>query len=343
MNNCFLFTGAETYLLRQKVTAWKDAFRDKHGDINLSVLDGQKTPLGEIMAEILTAPFLGEKRLIFIENLPETARSAKAEEKAAESEDEDEDEDGKELKKFAKDLETIPETSVVVFIQPAPDKRKSFYKSLAKLAAVEEFKPLESSELNQWARREAAKGGASLDAVTAEHLISLAGQDCWRLSQEIKKLACYKPEEPISRDSIEHVVVPTLEANIFHFTDALSAKDHKKAIKNLHRTMAAGENLRQLFFMIVRQFRLLLQVKSYKQQYPASTPMSLASALRLHPFVARSIAGQIAHFKNEELKSAYAHLLEIDIDLKTSRIRVTTDDQDELALAVERFILKFCS
>lgn len=341
MNNLFLFVGPETYLLRQKVKAWKDAFRQKHGDMNLSVLDGQKTPLGEIMAEILTAPFLGEKRLIFIENLPEASRGKM--EKAEETEDEAEDDGKDELKKFAKDLETMPETSVVVFIQPAPDKRKAFYKSLAKLAGVEEFKSLEGSELNQWAQREAAKGGASLDAGTAEYLISLGGQDCWRLSQEIKKLACYEPEKPISRESIEHVVVPTLEANIFHFTDALSVKDHKKAIKNLHRTMAAGENLRQLFYMIVRQFRLLLQVKSYKQQYPTATPMSLASALRLHPFVARNVAGQITHFKNEELKSAYAHLLEIDIDLKTSRIRVTADDQDELALAVERFILKFCA
>lgn len=338
MTNLFLFTGEETYLLRQKVKAWKDAFRQKHGDINLSVIDADQTEPGTIIGELSTAPFLGEKRLAFIENLPEAARGKAAEEKIEEKEEKADDP----LKKFAKDLETIPETSVAVFIAPKPDKRKTFYKALVKLAKVEEFNPLEAPVLNQWVIKMAHEKGLPLTSALADALISLAGQDCWRLAQEVQKLACYS-EKPLTREDIDHVVVPTLEANIFHFTDALSTKDHKKAIRNLHRTMAAGEDLRQLFYMIVRQFRLLLQVKSYKQQYPATTPVNMASVLKLHPFVARNIAGQIIHFQMEELKNAYAGLLEIDTDLKTSRIKVTTDDQDELALAVERFILRFCS
>ncbi|MFH0820754.1 MAG: DNA polymerase III subunit delta, partial [Candidatus Peregrinibacteria bacterium] len=245
--------------------------------------------------------------------------------------------------KFAADLQTIPESSVVVFIQPHPDKRKSFYKSLVKLAKVEEFKSMEGPVLDQWVCREAKKVGAQLDGPTADYLISLAGQNCWRLSQEIQKLASYKPDQPITRADIDHVVTPTLEANIFHFTDALSAKDYKKAIYNLHRSMAAGEDLRQLFYMIVRQFRLLLQVKSYKEEFPLTNPLNLSSALKLHPFVARNVMGQIGHFKTSELKKAYAQLLQIDTDLKTSRIRVTADNSDELALAVEQFILKFCA
>ncbi len=51
----------------------------------------------------------------------------------------------------------------------------------------------------------------------------------------------------------------------------------------------------------------------------------------------------ITDLKIDELKSAYARLLDIDVALKTSGIRITTDDQDELALAIERFILRFCS
>lgn len=339
MNNLFLFTGSETYLLREKVRAWKEAFRGKHGDINLAMLDGEKAPLGEIMAAIEAAPFLGEKRLIFIENLPVTAKNTSSEKEATIDEEDAKDD----LKKFAEKLKDIPETSVVVFIQPNPDKRKAFYKALVKLAKGEEFKPLEGPRLNGWAQAEAKKHGSSIDAVTADYLISLTGQDLWRISQEIQKLANFRPEQPIARADIDHLVVPTVEANIFHFTDALSAKDHRRAIRNLHRSMASGENLKQLFYMIVRQFRLLLQIKSYKNQYPGTTPLALATHLKLHPFVAKNILAQIGHFGPEELKSAYSRLLEIDVDLKTSHIRVTTDDQDELALAIEQFILKFCA
>src|SRR3989338_7110308 len=173
MNNLFLFTGSETYLLREKVRGWKGAFREKHGDINLAVLDGEKAPLGEIMSAVEALPFLGEKRLILIENLPVTAKATSSE-KEPTTEEEDAKDD---LKKFAEKLKDIPETSVVVFIQPNPDKRKAFYKALVKLAKVEEFRPLEGPRLNSWVQQESKKYGSNLDAMTADYLISLTGQN----------------------------------------------------------------------------------------------------------------------------------------------------------------------
>lgn len=337
MNNLFLFTGSEAYFLRQRIRFWKEEFKKKHGEMNLSALDAQEKPLAEIRAEIETLPFLGARRLIFIENLPEAPRA-----RTQEKEEDSDPGESEALAKFAEALKDIPETSVVVFVQPHPDKRKGFYKALAKIAKKEEFIPLEGAVLASWLQREAQGLRITLDALTADYLISLVGQDAWRLSQELQKLSNFHPDSPITRADIDQTVVPNPEANIFHFTDALSAKDHKKAIQNLHRSMAAGENLRQLFYMIVRQFRLLLQVQSYRELYPTSTPLSVASSLKLHPFVAKNLLDQIRSFKPEELKKAYGELLEIDSDLKSSRIRVTTDDQDELALAVEQFILKFC-
>jgi DNA polymerase-3 subunit delta len=133
-----------------------------------------------------------------------------------------------------------------------------------------------------------------------------------------------------------------MEANIFHLTDSLGAKNHREAIHNLHRSMAAGENLRQVFYMIVRQFRLFLQVGSYLTLYPNANPAGIASSLKIHPFVAKNTLSQVRRFKMAELKSAYRRLLDIDLDLKTSKIHITTDDQDELALTIERFIIKFC-
>ena len=58
MKNLFLFTGEETYLLKQQIDSWKDAFIAKHGDINLAILEGQEMPLNEIMAAIEAIPFL---------------------------------------------------------------------------------------------------------------------------------------------------------------------------------------------------------------------------------------------------------------------------------------------
>jgi DNA polymerase III subunit delta len=339
MNNLFLFTGEETFLMHQQAQAWKETFRKRYdNDLNLVTLDGAEATASELISQIETMPFLADKRLIFIENLPEAGK-ASVKEGGESSEEEETKGDGQRLADY---LEKIPETSVVVFVQPKPDKRKGLYKKIIHFATVKEFKPLQPAALVQWIRQQAATYKASISAKVAEHLAETAGHDLWRLDQEVKKLASFMEGKPISVEAIDQLVTPSLEANIFHFTDALGAKDSRKAIRSLHRIIAAGENLRQTFYMIVRQFRLLLQVVAYLQNYPNTTAPNLASSLKMNPFVARNTLGQAKHFKMAELKASYQKLLEIDLALKTSKIQTTTDNQDELAMAIEQFILEFC-
>jgi DNA polymerase-3 subunit delta len=336
-NNLFLFIGEETYLLNAQVNEWKQAFREKHGDMNLDMLDADEKPLNEIMAAATAVPFLADKRLIFIYNLPDPVKTRNPDVETKKDEKRDED-----LKKLEKSLTGIPDSSVVVFVQPNPDRRRSFYKKLSAMAEVREFSTPQGKSLINWIQKETELKKSSIDPDTAEYLISLTGQNLWRLSQEISKMTSHSPGQPMTKHLIDQVVTPTLEANIFSLTDALGAKDHRKAIQDLHRTMAAGEHLRPVFYMVVRQFRLLLQASSYMSNNPNGNYASFASSLKIHPFVARNTLAQLKHFRPAELKDAYGRLLEIDFGMKTSRIRITTEDQDELALAIERFILKFC-
>lgn len=338
MSNLFLFTGEEDYLLTEKINAWKEAFLAKHGEINLEVIDATKTPLNEIMAAVTAIPFLGDKRLIFIHGLPEKPKT-RNKDKVSKA---DEKREGQ-LKKLADDLDNIPETSVVVFVQNQPDKRKSFYKKLLKKAELKEFNPLSGSSLSQWIQNRFQATGGSIGYSSVDYLISLVGPSLWRLSSEIEKLSQHSPGKNISKELIDDLVVPTIESNIFHLTDALVAKNKNKAIKNLHQSLAAGENLRQVFYMIIRQFRLLLQGLAFLNEVSNPSPSAFSAKLKIHPFVAKNTLAQAKHFNMQELKKAYAALLEIDTGLKTSQIKVWADNQDELALALERFIIDITS
>jgi len=354
MGNLYLFTGEETFLLNQQIRAWKESFRKRfEGDLNLAVLDGSKEDEASLISQMETMPFLADKRLIFIENLPEAAKSStKKEEDKEDGEDEEKEEQGDQ--KLIDYLEKIPETSVVIFVQPKPDKRKRLYKKIVHLstvarddktgpkAEVKEFMPLKPAALGQWIHQQAVAYKTSISPKNAEVLASLVGESLWRLDQELKKLAAFMEGKPITPEAIDKLVIPSLEANVFQLTDALGAKDSRKAIRCLHQTVAAGENLRQIFYMIVRQFRLLLLVVAYLSNYPNATSQSLAVSLKMHPFVAKNTMGQARHFKMAELKSAYRKLLDLDLAMKTSKIQTTTDNQDELAMAIEQFILEFC-
>lgn len=337
MKNLFLFTGDETYLLRQQLTVWKQAFIAKHGDLNLIELDVTQAGPGQMAGDILAAPFLAEKRLIFIHGLPEAPKVRQAD-KVSKADEEREEK----LEELLKALPDIPESNVVVFVQPGPDRRKRFYKELTKRADVKEFKPLEGKALMDFIVHEATKYGSSISSADAEALLGLTGANLWRLNREIEKLATFAGQSPITREMITNLVTPNLETNIFQLTDALGAKDHRKAIRCLHATVAAGEDLHQIFYMIARQFRLLLQANDFAARHSRPDSAQMAARLKLHPFVAKNALNQAVGFKYEELKKAHRYLLDIDHQLKTSRIKVTREDQEPLALAIERFIVEFC-
>ena len=338
MKNIFLFTGEESYLIHEQISGWKKAFVEKHGDINFAALDSGEIPINDIILQTEAMPFLGDKRLIFIYGLPDAPKTRNAGKVTNKDEKRELD-----LEKLEKALDDIPETTIMVFVQSKPDKRKSFYKNLVKKAELKEFKQLQGSDLIKWVQKMTKQKGNNISSSDAEFLIGLAGSDLWRLSHEIEKITSYADEKEIDKKIINHLVIPTLEANIFHFTDALGAKNHKTAIQDLHKIISSGDSLCQVFYMIVRQFRLLLQVGGYTELNPSASSATIASMLKIHPFVAKNTLTQSRHFKISELKKAYQSLLDIDIALKTSTIRITTSNQEELALAIEQFILSFCS
>jgi DNA polymerase-3 subunit delta len=339
INNVFLFTGEETYLLQQELKLWKEAFKKKHGgDFNLDVIDGAKAEIPQILSAMQAAPFLSEKRLLIIENLPAapSARSAQALTKKDEAREE-------ELEKLAGALETLPESSVVVFVSPSPDKRRSFYKSLLKVATLKEYKMLEGQKLIAWVSAKFQQAGVKATPALIENFLNLTGPDLWKITSELQKLSTYLQGASLTEEIMEKLVIPSAQTNVFGFTDALSAKNSKGAIDRLHNEMDAGENLHQTFSMVVRQFRILLLIAGYIQKHPGARASDMASALKLHPFVVEKTLPQVRRFSLEELKTAYQKLLTLDVELKTSQIKTTADNQNELALAIEKFILSLCS
>ena len=70
--------------------------------------------------------------------------------------------------------------------------------------------------------------------------------------------------------------------------------------------------------MIIRQFRLLIQVKTLKER--GASPRDVAKTLGLHPFPAGKLHSQATYFTVGQLDKVYRHLSETDIDIKTGRI-----------------------
>ncbi len=319
----FFWTGEETFLIDEKKQKWIKAFSEKYnGDMNISVLDGQELTAGEITSDLESMPFLAEKRLIFIKNLP-----PKVGDKI----------DDKKSDNILATLENIDETFVVVFIEANPDKRTSFYKKFIKHAEIEEFKPLSDYEIKKWIHKNAQEKGGSFLPSALEFFVEYVGNNLWQINNEIDKLIAYKgKEKAISENDIEKLIIPDVSFNIFQLIDAISEKNKKKALKEFNNILKKGESLIQVLFTIIGQIRTLILAK----EFPKVDKNILIKELKLHPFVASKIFKFVNNFSSEELQKIYKKLLDIDIGIKTGGIIISNKNEKALALALETMILK---
>ena len=93
-----------------------------------------------------------------------------------------------------------------------------------------------------------------------------------------------------------------------------------------------------IFYMIVRHFRILIQAQFLTSK--GSSPDLIARTIKQHPYVAMTAAKQSKNFTQDKLKKIYSHLLEIDKNFKTGKIKTSVDDSRELLLAIEQFIIR---
>jgi DNA polymerase-3 subunit delta len=283
-------------------------------DLNTNYLDGRNLTLAELRHACDAIPFLAEKRLVIVNGLLTRLTSRKDRELATAQK--------KHLVALADYLPRLPDTTRLVFIE---DKPLSAKHPILQLAQREErgyakrFDPPKDKALPRWVETRVLKHGGEIESQAAYQLAAVVGADLRLLDQEIIKLVTYtNAERPITKADVDTLVPYAQAAVVFDMVDALGHRDGRTASRTLHRLLDAGEHPLGLLGMIVRQFRLLIQVKELKAQGASSR--DVAQALKLHPFPAGKLYNQATHFTAEQLETVYRHLLDTDVAIKTGEI-----------------------
>ncbi|MEX2007853.1 MAG: hypothetical protein WD992_03710 [Candidatus Levyibacteriota bacterium] len=98
--------------------------------------------------------------------------------------------------------------------------------------------------------------------------------------------------------------------NTFGFLDGLRPGNGRRNVELFHSALA-GSSDELLFFMLVRQFRLLLAVSS-------NSP--IGEVKRLAPWQKSKLLSQVRLFTPEQLRKIYKNLYEIDLGQKTGSL-----------------------
>jgi len=320
----YLFHGENDFLSSEKIRFWRDKFIEKHGgDINITIFEAdKKTKANEIISNFESMPFLGEKRLIIVKNF---FKNSPAEEQ----------------KKLSENLEKIPDFSVLVFIeQEAVDKRLVLYKKITKIGQTEEFPNLEGINLYQWIEKSFQKMETKISFSEIKYLGDYSGNNLWHLTNEMSKLSLYRKNEQITKEDINLLTKANLSLSVFKLVDYIGQKNTISALGSFNDLINKGEEVGYLFHMIIRQFRILLLISDLQQKKVNEKEM--IPLLQMKPFIIFSASKQAKNYTYETLKTLYKKLLDIEIALKTGKIKQTTNDQKEFVIALEKFIVESC-
>lgn len=321
--NVYLFYGEDTYSSLNKLNFWQTEFTKKYGgETNIETIEGKALNPGEFDTNIEAMPFLSEKKLIIIKNL------------LAEGKVEIQ-------KKVAESIEKTPDFLLIIFYETElPDKRTSLFQKINKIGVTEEFTPLQPAEITKLILEKARKDNIKISSATALYLSTYCGLNLWVISSELEKLGTYANGQEITTKMIDDIVSPTLSSSIFKLTDSIAAKNVKESLRIFRILVDSGEDVGRIFFMIVRHFRILIQIK---EMLDKNEPQgSMIRRLKQHPFVIQTASKQAKNFTISKIENIYNNLLEVDKKVKTGLIKSYAGNTSEFQLAIEKLIIDCC-
>ncbi|SFS70005.1 DNA polymerase III subunit delta [Marininema halotolerans] len=317
----YLFYGTETFLIEEGCTAIeKVALQGESSEWNRTVLDLEEVPIQDLVREAETASFFGGRRVVIGKNawfLTTTRVKDKMDHRP------------EELLHYVSDPLT---ENVLILTVPAEklDARKKVVKEMRKRVREVNCQPLAPKPLYQWVNDRLHQTGVKVHPQTVERLIQQVGGDLRLLAMEITKLTTYVgAERTITPDIVEELVPRTLEQDVFKLIDRVSRRRVGEALAIFYDLVHHREEPIRILSLIIRQFRLLLQVKVLAAE--GKSEGEIASLLKVHPYPVKLALQQSHSFPENRLRHLLFYAIDTDEAIKSGRM--------DKHLAMERLLL----
>lgn len=172
---------------------------------NLDPSEGN-SPAKEIISELNTLPFFGQKRTVMLKNLQKTPK--------------------KDIKKLAEYLINPSDFTVLIMLCLGDYKKIFVPETLKKTKII----PIQSVNLSVWIQEKAKRKGIELTPDAMDYLIGTAGDDLAMLNSEIEKLSLFG-NKTIDKEDIKELIYPGAEFSAFDLAKAIQRGDAKSAFK----------------------------------------------------------------------------------------------------------------
>ena len=305
----YLFHGEEQFLRSHYLSLLKKKILDGPAEeFNFHRFTPENMDLEELARAVEALPMMAERTLIQVDDydlnrMSESSREA-----------------------LCAILEDIPDycTLVMVFatVEYKFDGRYKRLKDALGRGLEVEFCRQSQRELTNWIHRHFQTHGKSISDGLCEYLTFITGGTMTALSGEIEKLAAYCSGAEITRQDIDTVVEPVLDAEVFHLTDAIFDGNYPAALEKLRTLLQMQQEPILLLAAIGSQFRRLLWARTAMgagQGEGCLSDMLQSSTGRApHSFVVRKTMSAARKVSDQFCERAMTLCVEADARLKGS-------------------------
>lgn len=335
-----LICGEEEYTVKRRARQVYDQWLQEPGGVDSEIIDAQAANSGEALKAIArlrealqTLPFFNANKAIWLQNCnflgeDRVASSAAVTETMAEL--------ARELKEFSW------QTTRLLISGGKADKRRVFFKTMEKIAALEQHNGWSLEERDwvekaeAWVRQELKPSGKTISQEAMGELVANAGSGARLLSNEIEKLVLYtEGREAIEVQDVRAIVTRQKQARAFALGDALGDRNLANLLKTLEEELWELKFDRQkspigILYGLTGKIRVLLFLKEalaagwikadadygrFKTQLESINADFLPQDKRLnpllqHPFILFKSLPQTRLYTSAELVDAMEQLLE---------------------------------
>ena len=211
----YALTGTEDYLRRLYLGKLSQALVPEENSMNRVIFDGKQTDPVEVIDAAMSAPFLGERRLVILSDTGFLKSSNLIADRIAE----------------------FPETTYVLFFEKECDTRNKLYKYIEKEGHVANFEPLRDTDTVSFIANRLQGYGLRISEADAKFLVEQCGNDLTALANELDKIAAYcDGREAVTADDIRALTPALSQGQMFRMIDAIVAGNRRQAM-SLYRDL----------------------------------------------------------------------------------------------------------
>lgn len=303
----YLVIGTQSAIMQEIKQSFLKLIPDEQQIMNVGSYDLEDDSLAEALDDAMSAPFFGDKRLVFLQQ-PSFLTSTNHKSKIKQDPDL--------LKNYLKHPQP---TTILVILAPYEklDGRKGVVRSLKKTAVQVEAQPLKEQAARNAVEKMVGQAGFQFGPGALNELVQRTNADYTQMVANAHKLMilAYQNKE-ISVSDVQGLVPQTLDSNVFDLVTAVLNRQQDRSLDLYRQLIDNQQQPLQINAVLVSQFRLLLQVKILNAR--GLSQGTLAKKLSVHPYRVKLGLQTVRHFSLTDLMNAYLGLIRCEKALKTT-------------------------